>query len=155
MRRLAGAAVIVLLSSAAAVAQSRPVANLKDLPPVQQVTNVGYCRGEYDVSLGDGNARRFKEYDLAFKTDSSPNGPKPAKPALIPSGRVGDRAFVVFAELEELRRTLKVGRALRRSAARLEERLAAAVPSSNHPAEQAGTADNITKSVEVEWAGCA
>jgi hypothetical protein len=44
---------------------------------------------------------------LAFKTDSSPNGPKPAKPALVPTGRVGDRAFVVFADLEELRRTLK------------------------------------------------
>ncbi len=33
--------------------------------------------------------------------------------------------------------------------------LAAAIPSSNHRAEQAGTAENSTKSVEVEWAGCA
>ena len=104
--RLAGAVVIVLVSSAAAVAQSRPVASLKVLPPGQQVTNVTYCRGEYDVSLGDGGARRLKQYDLAFKTDSSPSGP-PAKPALVPTGRAGDRAFVVFADLEELRQTLK------------------------------------------------
>jgi hypothetical protein len=29
--------------------------------------------------------------------------------ALVPTGRVGDRAFVVFADLDELRRSLKVG----------------------------------------------
>jgi hypothetical protein len=35
------------------------------------------------------------------------SGPPPAKPALVPTGRAGDRAFVVFADLEELRQTLK------------------------------------------------
>jgi hypothetical protein len=76
--RLAGAVVIVLVSSAAAVAQSRPVASLKVLPPGQQVTNVTYCRGEYDVSLGDGGARRLKEYDerpAAGQACSGPDGP--------------------------------------------------------------------------------
>jgi hypothetical protein len=106
--RLVGAAAITLASFGAADAQSWPVVNLKELPPSQQVQGVAYCRGAYDVSLGDGSARRFKEYDLAFKTDSSPHGPSPARPALVPTGRVGDRAVVVFADLDELRRTVKV-----------------------------------------------
>jgi hypothetical protein len=109
VRRLAGAAAIVLVSIGPVTAQNRPVANLNDVPPGQQVTSVGYCRGEYAVSLGDGGARKFKEYDLAFKTDSSPNGPRPSRPALVPTGRVGDRAFIVFADLDELRRALQAG----------------------------------------------
>jgi hypothetical protein len=80
---------------------------LRGLPAGQLVLNVGYCRGEYDVSLSDGNAKKFKEYDLAFKIDSSANGPHPAKPALVPTGRVGDRAFIVFASADELRHALK------------------------------------------------
>jgi len=73
----------------------------------QRVTDVRYCRGEYDVSLADGSGRKFKEYDLAFKIDSSSNGPNPVKPALVPTGRVGDRAVVVFADIAELRGALK------------------------------------------------
>ena len=88
-------------------AQEPPAArapeNLKDLSPGRTVKSVTYCRGEYEVSLGDGSVRRFKEYDLAFKTDTSPSGPTAARPALVPTGRVGDRAFVIFADLDELR----------------------------------------------------
>jgi len=102
-----GAVALVLLSFTPARAQDRPLANLKDVPRGQQVTGVGYCRGQYDVTLGDGSARTFKEYHLAFKIDSSANGPRPAHPALVPTGRVGDRAFVVFADLDELRGTVQ------------------------------------------------
>jgi hypothetical protein len=63
--------------------------------------------GRYDVSLRDGGRREFKEYDLAFKIDTSPNGPTPSRPALVPTGRVGDRAVAVFAGLDELKRVLK------------------------------------------------
>jgi len=107
VREVAAAAVIVLLSTVAAGVEGRPIVSLKDVPPAQHVTKVGLCRGEYEVSLGDGGTRRFKEYDLAFKTDSGPNGPAPSKPALVPTGRVGDRALVIFADLDELRGTLK------------------------------------------------
>ena len=98
---------ILLFSVLTAAAQERSIANLKTVPPGQQVTAVNYCRGEYDVGLGDGTTRKFKEYDLAFKIDSTPNGPTASKPALVPTGRVGDRALVIFAELEELQRALK------------------------------------------------
>jgi hypothetical protein len=105
--RLAGAALVVLLTSTAALAQERTIANLKNVPPQRRVTSVAYCRGAYDVALADGSARTFKEYDLAFKTDASPNGPSATRPALVPIGGVSDRAFVVFADLDELTRTLK------------------------------------------------
>jgi len=108
MKSITATAALLLLLTGIALAQNRPAANLKELPPGQEVTNVGYCRGEYDVSLRNGTNRTFKEYDLAFKVDSSANGPRQAKPALVPSGRMGDRAFVVFANLEELRGSLKV-----------------------------------------------
>jgi hypothetical protein len=104
------ASLMVPLASSDALAQERTAPNLKDLPPRQRVMVISYCRGAYDVALADGSARTFKEYDLAFKIDSSANGPNPARPALVvPTGRVGDRAFVVFADLEELRTALRAG----------------------------------------------
>lgn len=95
----AGPAAIGLLwiGSASAQPANRPVPDLKQIPPGQQVVAVAFCRGGYEVSLAA----------LAFKTDSSANGPTSSKPALVPTGRVGDRAFVVFADVTELRRTLK------------------------------------------------
>jgi hypothetical protein len=75
---------------------------LKVLPERQRVRAVSYCRGAYAVALGDGSVRTFKEYDLAFKIDSSDHGPAPGAPALVLTGRVGDRAFVVFANLDQL-----------------------------------------------------
>lgn len=100
-------ALVSLLVSVHAFAQERSVPDLKDVPDQQRVTAVKYCRGAYEVALGDGGVRTFKEYDLSFKVDSSANGPSPAKPALVPTGRVGDRAMVVFAVVEELRAGVK------------------------------------------------
>jgi len=106
--------VVAVLSIASAsplhaqeLAPGRAPENLKDLSAGRTVNSITYWRGLYEVSLGDGSIRRFKEYDLAFKTDASPSGPPAAKPALVPTGRVGDRAFVVFADLDELRRMPK------------------------------------------------
>jgi hypothetical protein len=107
--RVAVVALLIVASHVApAAAQERPIADLKNVPPAQQVRSVEYCRTRYHVPLGDGTARSFGEYDLAFKVDSGASGPKVGQPALVPTGRVGDRAFVVFADLEELRRTVQV-----------------------------------------------
>ena len=104
---VAAAVMLTGLTSLAAHAQDRPSANLRNIAADQEVTNVAYCRGRYDVSLRDGSRREFKKYDLAFKIDSSPIGPTPSRPALVPTGRVGDRAVAVFAGLDELKRALK------------------------------------------------
>jgi hypothetical protein len=63
----------------------------------------------WEVALKDGSVRSFKEYDLGFKTDTSPKGPDATISALVPTGRVGDRAFVVFAGLDELKDAPKRG----------------------------------------------
>jgi cytochrome c len=106
VKSLTGVALLMLMTNGDAVAQERPQ-RLRDLPPRQRVEAVTYCRGTYEVALGDGQVRRFREYDLAFKIDASPHGPEAARPALVPTGRVGDRAFIVFAALDELRTALR------------------------------------------------
>jgi molybdenum ABC transporter molybdate-binding protein len=86
-----------------APAEPRAVPELKSAPATHRVTAIGYCRGVYEVKLADGSVRTFGEYDLSFKTDTSANGPDAGRPALIPTGRLGNRAIVVFATLDELR----------------------------------------------------
>jgi cytochrome c len=95
---------VVIGGSASA---QREATDLKTLPPSQQVASLRYCRGAYDVRLKDGSVRSFKEYDLGFKTDTSDKGPAITTPVLVPTGRVGDRAFVIFAGLDELKAGLK------------------------------------------------
>jgi len=88
---LAGAAFV-----SAATAQQPTMEDLKQAPPARQVTSVSYCRGQYTVGLADGSSRTFGERDLRFATDSSPMGPVAGRAVLVPTGRVGDRAIVVF-----------------------------------------------------------
>jgi cytochrome c len=90
-------------------AQQREPVDLKLLPPSQLVGALSYCRGAWEVRLKDGSDRSFKEYDLGFKTDSSSQGPHATSPALVPTGRVGDRALVIFAGIDELKDALKRG----------------------------------------------
>ena len=85
-----------------ALAQA-PAPDLKQVPASRRVVAVTYCDGEYRVTSEDGTARTFREYDLAFKVDSSAQGPAAGTAALAPSGRVGDRVFVVFATLEAMK----------------------------------------------------
>src|SRR5262245_61822778 len=106
LRALALAASLLIVVTGASLAQREPT-DLKMLPASQQVVSLRYCRGAYDVTLKDGSVRSFKEYDLGFKTDTSAKGPDAAAPALVPTGRMGDRAFVVFAGLDELKAALK------------------------------------------------
>jgi hypothetical protein len=104
-RWLAIGALLIAAGTAAAAARGAPPADLKLAPPGQQVTGIGFCRGEYEVTLRDGSTRLFPEYNLSFKTDAGSHGPRPQVPVLVPAGRVGDRAFVVFAGLDELKAT--------------------------------------------------
>jgi cytochrome c len=56
--------------------------------------------------MANGAQHRYPEFNLRFKTDSSRNGPESGKPALLQAGMRGDRAPVIFASPDELKRFL-------------------------------------------------
>jgi hypothetical protein len=83
-------------------AQQPAMEDLRQAPPDRQVKLLGYCRGEYTVEFSDGSSRKFGERDVRFATDSSPLGPLAGRPVLVPTGRVGDRALVIFVGPAEM-----------------------------------------------------
>lgn len=80
----------------------REMTNLKALSPERAVQAVRYCKGQYLVSTAAGDVLAFSEFNLRIKTDISDKGPAEGKPALIPAGMMGDRAFLVFTEPAEI-----------------------------------------------------
>jgi cytochrome c len=107
MRRMLIGAIVVWVGIGVSCAQQGKAVDLKAAPADHQVEAVGYCEGRYEVKLKDGLVRQFREFDLSFKTDSGPNGPKSGAPALVLAGRVGDRAFLIFSGLEEMKTFLQ------------------------------------------------
>lgn len=96
VRASALAVVFVGLICGAAAAQPPVMEDLRQAPADRQVKAVGYCGGEYTIDFVDGSSRKFGERDVRFATDSSPLGPGAGRPVFVPTGRVGDRALVVF-----------------------------------------------------------
>lgn len=76
--------------------------NLKEQTPTRRVTAIGHCGDAYRVTLGTGESYTFWEFNLRFKTDSSPSGPPPGEPAIVRAGMQGDRAQIVFARPGEI-----------------------------------------------------
>jgi cytochrome c len=72
-----------------------------------RVKAIRYCGDTYHVTTEAGKTHPFWEFNLRFKTDSSRDGPAPGRPALIPSGMMGDRAFVVFANPRKFNRFIE------------------------------------------------
>ena len=107
MRHVVTMVAVLFLGTAVAGAHEGRIVDLKKAPPDHQVEGVNYCKGTYRLKLKDGSTSDFKEFDLRFKTDSGPTGPNPGAPVLIPAGMAGDRAFLVFAEPDELKNMLK------------------------------------------------
>ena len=69
----------------------------------QQVTSLRHCRDTYEVTTADGKTRKFWEFNLRFKTDSSDKGPPKGKPVLLRAGMMGgDRSFVIFNSPKEI-----------------------------------------------------
>ena len=83
------------------------ISNLKAAPQSHQVMGVEYCKGSYRVTFKDGSAFEYPEFNLRFKTDSGPNGPKSGTPVQISAGMRGDRAYLVFSGPQEISSILK------------------------------------------------
>lgn len=82
--------------------------DLKTVGPQHRVRSIRYCNDGYRVTTEDGRTRPFWEFNLRFKTDSSPLGPPRGRPALVGAGMQGDRASLVFASPEEIGRMVEM-----------------------------------------------
>lgn len=76
--------------------------NLKSLGAASRVTSIRLCRDTYHVTLENGATLLFWERNLRIKTDSSSDGPHAKKPSLLPTGRHGDRAYLIFKTPQEI-----------------------------------------------------
>ncbi len=99
--------VLFLSHGPAAAHQQGPKQHLADAPPDQQVEAITYCNGTYRVTTKEGAPIEYPEFDLRFKTDSTPNGPPPGPPVVINAGMKGDRGFVVFAAPSDISAFIK------------------------------------------------
>ena len=81
--------------------------DLKQASPDLRVTAVRYCDDTYTVTTAAGKTRKFWEFNLRFKTDSSSHGPRKNEPVLAPQGMQGDRAQLVFANPGEMATFIK------------------------------------------------
>ncbi len=63
--------VVVLTAATPAGAQPPEPTPLKNLVDEQVVAKVGYCKGEYTLTMANGVEHRYPEFNLRFKTDSS------------------------------------------------------------------------------------
>ena len=96
---------MILVTLALGVPEARGTV-LRNLADDQVVEKIAYCKGEYTLTMANGDRHRYPEFNLRFKTDSSRVGPERGKPALLPGGMRGDRAFVIFSGLDDVKRFL-------------------------------------------------
>lgn len=94
-------------SSGGMMGMTSSLKDLKKVGPERQVRAIRLCRDSYFVTKADGKLAVFWEPNLRFETDSSSLGPVSGKPAIMPSGMMGDRATVIFAAPAEISRFIK------------------------------------------------
>lgn len=94
---------------AARVPKTAALPDLKAASPVAAVASIRHCGDSYFVTNAKDQTRAFWEFNLRFKTDSSPSGPAPGKPVLVGQGMQGDRAQVVFSSPAEISKFIREG----------------------------------------------
>ena len=83
-----------------------PRSDLKQAGKERRVIAIRHCGDAYHVTTESGRTTPYWEFNLRFKTDSSPNGPEHGKPVLASAGMQNDRAQLVFSGLDDLKRFL-------------------------------------------------
>lgn len=91
----------------AALPRAQALPQLKKAPANAVVAALRHCRDTYFVTTGSGETRPFWEFNLRFKTDTSPTGPAPGRPVLVGQGMGGDRAQIVFAMPADISRFIE------------------------------------------------
>lgn len=75
---------------------------LRISPSDERIESIGHCGDTYVVKTADGSVRKYWEFNVRFKTDSSAHGPVAGTPILLEAGMQGDRVYVVFAAPQEI-----------------------------------------------------
>ena len=75
---------------------------LKNPDPRGEVKSMRHCGDTYFLTTVDGRTRKFWEFNLRLKTDSSDLGPASGRPVVVDTGMQGDRATTVFASPIEI-----------------------------------------------------
>jgi cytochrome c len=81
--------------------------DLKNVGPKREVVSLEYCGDTYIVKTADGETHKFWEFNLRLQTDSGKYGPSIAKPVILDTGMMGDRAAVIFAAPREISSFIK------------------------------------------------
>ena len=89
--------------------QARALPDLRKAPARAVIASIRHCGDTYFVTNGNGDTRPFWEFNLRFKTDTSPTGPAPGRPVMVGQGMQGDRAQVVFSGPSEISRFIREG----------------------------------------------
>lgn len=95
------------ISSQAGAPMRGGLPDLKSAPNGAKIKTIGYCGDTYTVVTAAGDTRKFWEFNLRFKTDSSSRGPRRDEAVLVPQGMQGDRAQVVFSHPEDITKFIK------------------------------------------------
>lgn len=75
--------------------------------PRHRVTGLRHCGDSFFIATADGREVPYWEKNVRIKVDSTETGPPPGVPALRETGRMGDRIYVLFRSLDDLRRWLR------------------------------------------------
>lgn len=92
---------------AARVPKLPALPDLKKASAVETVASIRHCGDSYFVTNAKGQTLAYWEFNLRFKTDTSPAGPAPGRPVMVGQGMRGDRAQVVFASPGEMSRFIE------------------------------------------------
>ena len=75
---------------------------LKSAEPDDIVKSIRHCGDTYFVTTLAGKTHKIWEFNLRFKTDTTEYGPASGKPVVVGAGMRSDRAFIVFAQPQEI-----------------------------------------------------
>ncbi|MHB8494749.1 MAG: c-type cytochrome [Casimicrobiaceae bacterium] len=81
--------------------------DLKQAAAEKRVKAIRYCDDTYSLTTAAGKTRKFWEFNLRFKTDSTAHGPSKGQPVLVSQGMQIDRAQLVFSDPSEISTFIK------------------------------------------------
>ncbi len=71
--------------------------------PEDRVTGLRHCGDSFFIATADGRETPYWEKNVRIKVDSTETGPPPGVPVLRETGRMGDRVYLLFRSLADMK----------------------------------------------------